>query len=369
SKDFSSELEKLYKIKINSIYVIPLEVNEQIIGVLEIMNSFDKHKLDEFDFDLLSLLADQISAVLSKAIEYEESRLISKELSTLYELSSAASSTLDMQHPLTLILEMTKRAFKCEAGLINLLNIEDMPSLFNWGIDINIIKNIIHKSGANLIDFTLDKKETIIINDFDRENSEFGFKRGNIKKVMIKSLIVAPIISNSGKIGIFIIANKSINGKLQNFEKSDLRLFSAILNQISISIDNAIYYNKTIRLKIFNDNVINSLNSAVITTTMDGIITMKSHKAEKIFASTIKVLKTHITDLNLIDPDKKLNEVFEKKLTLHNYNLNYKLSKNMRVFRISNSILRDLTSKEIGMVFVIDDITEQMILKRQIERA
>ncbi len=99
---FYSDVDRKTGTTTSSLIAVPMMVQNNVIGVLEVVNKREG-TFDEEDVEILASLAGTAAIAIENARLFEQTRRRLTELSTLLDASAAASSTLDIGSVLELI--------------------------------------------------------------------------------------------------------------------------------------------------------------------------------------------------------------------------------------------------------------------------
>jgi serine phosphatase RsbU (regulator of sigma subunit) len=172
----------------------------------------------------------------SENLEKEIQRLHSAvaELTLLNELALAASSSVDINQVLDIIVQKSIKAVKAEQGSIMLVTPQqDSP-----------LKTLIRKEdysremegyrvGANITGWVLKNKQPLMVADLVTDE-RFNLSEREIGE--IRTLLCVPIVSRAQIIGVLTLTNKKTG---EPFADSDLRLISILAAQSGQLIHNS----------------------------------------------------------------------------------------------------------------------------------
>ncbi|MBN1897139.1 MAG: PAS domain S-box protein [Spirochaetes bacterium] len=296
-----------------------------------------------------------------------------KELSTFYNLYRATCSTLNLNELLNVIMEMTLNMIKAEVGLIFLYNkrTKEKSGYVPWGLGKEILEKIYYKKKTNLIDWLQSRDKALLIRDFDRDKD---FYYSLEKRIFIKSLLYAPLITKTKRIGGIILANKSHYDKIINFTQEDLNIFQTISGQISVAIENSQLYEQVVDIKNYNLGIVNSINIGVITTSFDKRIITVNKVAEFIFNIRERDMTGRPVAVLFKNIEKKKKHVILQALDRNENLINFESDVNLsdgekRILSISTSNLKGGEDTIIGYVISVQDISEKNRLEEQIQRS
>ncbi len=195
---------------------------------------------------------------------------------------------------------------------------------------------------------------------------------------------VHPLKVRERRIG-FIGLGKCLNGDFLSSE--DLDMVSALCDYAAIAIDNAILYrslkakaNELAQLKVYSDNVVESISVGVVVTNPQGEITTWNRSMESVYGlSQLEVLGKNIAEVfprDLVRTMKKIVDgprwIVEETGHLYKTHLEFKKKDGTPHTRMVNIIFSPFVSRDdmiTGTLLVFDDITEKVQLENQLLQA
>ena len=134
--------------------------------------------------------------------------------------------------------------------------------LSSFNMNEDLVKGAIFSKSS--IPFNLiwkDKKSIIISED---ETNPF------LKKTGYKECIVSPIIGNRNISGCIVLGDKESRDGVIPFEKNDIDILDALSSQAGIAMDNAKLFEEINAAKRFNESIMGSIATSVITINLLG---------------------------------------------------------------------------------------------------
>ena len=235
-KWISGHLEEYIKdAKINTI--LPLFHKNQFLGLLCIGKKFMDQSFTSADFKILEIISNHLTKALYNyqlidEVKRKKTELNMKllELETLFDISVAISSVLDVEELGNEVLWRSVGILNASKGIMFLKN-ESSPILqlhvnFNWDNDFPLIsKNLAIFKKIN------EMRKGKILTEEDNNSIQ--------SKLDEKNLIIAPISTNSKSIGFMILANKETRSGTVPFNLLDLEFLSSLSNQAAVAMENA----------------------------------------------------------------------------------------------------------------------------------
>lgn len=219
---------------------VSLKVGNHNIGVIQASNKLDGTIFSEDDAKLLSIFANQTAAVIENARLYEETERRAQQLNAIYEVSKAASSTLDSSEILRRAVAKMSEIFSLDQGCVILFDLEG-----DYGYSIVEYKNsqledrnacISLKDNA-VIEWVITNKQPLVVEKTD--NGWLDNFREHVGDLNIRSVMLIPIIVAGRVIGTI---NLSTTNSEWKFGEREIELAETMSNQLSISVENAQLY-------------------------------------------------------------------------------------------------------------------------------
>ncbi|MFT4304688.1 MAG: GAF domain-containing protein, partial [Candidatus Woesearchaeota archaeon] len=149
SQEESLDKEFAEKQNLKSLISVPLVIEDHSIGVINIYSrKIRTYSYDEFNF--LRSFADQAAIAIEKAILYRHIKTEKEKLSNLLKLSHEISSTLEFDKLLEIILKRSVKLTNADAGVLLIVENDELKVYDSIGHDKNKIKDIKLKLGEGI---------------------------------------------------------------------------------------------------------------------------------------------------------------------------------------------------------------------------
>ena len=186
-----------------------------------------------------------------------------------------------------------------------------------------------------------------------------------------KECLVSPIIGKRNILGCIVLGDKESRDGIIPFEKNDIDILEALSSQAGIAMDNAKLFEDINAAKRFNESIMGSIATTVITINLLGEIDSINKAGKTLFGDKAKgVIGEHYSyffakDKNLCTAIGSAEHELE---TLSE--LNSPLLTKSRSTKVNFSVapLKDEKNSHIGLVVAIEDITEQSKIKNTFKR-
>ncbi len=227
-----NRLEELDSYHLKEVVGVPLIVREMIIGTMAISSSDPEVHFQKNEIDLLYNFAHQAAIAIGNAKLYEDSLAKIKQLTTLYEIGKALSSTLDVDDLFKKALELLKDRFGYAACSILLLD-KGRDELYIKqvsGRNLEEAKKLRFRVGIDgIVGWVAKAGELVYVPDVSKDSRYIPANPS------IKSEAAFPLKVRDQFFGVLNIESDELYG----FDEEDLKTLSSFASQMSISIENA----------------------------------------------------------------------------------------------------------------------------------
>ena len=200
----------------------------------------------------------------------------------------------------------------------------------------------------------------------DAQNDERFSRQESIRSLNLRSIVCVPLKIQDKVIGV-IYLDSSVEGRL--FLESDLYLLELFATQAAIAINNSRLYERILRLKRFNENIVTNTPVGLVVVNGDfNVITMNS-SAERIFKkqSQAGVPFIALFENNQIERwQQSLKNVLATGVAENLPRCYLTFGDEEKVVSAKVSPLEDADQHGRGLIVVIEDITEKTILENYV---
>jgi sigma-B regulation protein RsbU (phosphoserine phosphatase) len=230
---FYQDVDKISRTVTRNLMACPLIVNNEVIGVIEVINTIDRSEFTKEDLILFQSFSDSVAIALQRRrlMDYIEEANIQleqkvRELTTLHKIAQILVEHKDISEIADLVLSTIQSELKISrlSFIVYDNNIKKYIPLSYKGFQIEQ-----YEISPKLVQYVLDKKIPFYIKNFDEvpELKEFIFP----ERYKTKSAILIPLLKSDGNPFGIICATDPINKKFLDAE--DFRLLFTIASQIS----------------------------------------------------------------------------------------------------------------------------------------
>ncbi|MEO2043177.1 MAG: adenylate/guanylate cyclase domain-containing protein, partial [Nitrospinaceae bacterium] len=347
----------------------PLFHKERLLGFLCVGKKLMGEAYTSAEIKILKIVANHLTKALYnyeliQDVDEKGKQLNLKllELETLFDISVAISSVLDVDELGEEILWRSVGVLNASKGMM-LMPKENSPILepnssFNWeDTDVLISKKLtIFKK----ID---DSKSGVILTPENKNSLQ--------KKLGEDHVIIAPIQAKENILGYMVLCNKETRHGVDAFTQTDLDLLSALCNQGAVALDNARLFKDITEAKQFNESILGSIATGVITLDPLGEI-------DSINQAGMNILKMNSDEtignhyMYLFEKDMEiigLIQMTEMENTIHSeINMSFLTASKEAVVNVSVAPRIDPNGSVRGLVIAIEDITDVSKVKNTFKR-
>jgi len=356
---------KKQKIKI----LIPLFHKQDLLGVFCIGNKFMNQSFTDLDIKIMSIISSHLTKALYnhhliKELDSKKREISLKllELETLFDISVAISSVLNVDELSEDVLWRSVGILNASKGMLLIQKKDNLIlepiSTFNWDEE----KSLISKKLKVFQEIKGNKKGLFLV-EKDKTTLQ--------KKLKESNLIITPLQVKNKTLGYMVLCNKETRKGVEEFNSLDLDLLMALSNQAAVAMENAALFKDITKEKNFNESILSSIATGVITINILGEI-------DSINSAGLKILKKEKEDIignhymYLFEKDEEIIELIIKTETKNEKNKIVNIpflsvSEETRI-NFSTSPRVDKDKKIKGSVLAIEDITDVSKIKKTFKR-
>jgi len=216
---------------------VPLKAEGRVLGVLNV----ERRQVAAFtaaDMQLLQTLADQVTTALENARLYRNTQEQAERLATLNAISTAITSSLDLDTVIAQLLEKACQALNAETGSILLRDPRTGELIFTQTMadEVHALSGRRLAPGQGIAGWVMQHRESAVVNDV-RQDPRFYSGLDEVTGVRVQSLLCVPFGRDQGVGGVIEIINKP-----GGFNEDDLQFLESIAPVAAIALENAQLY-------------------------------------------------------------------------------------------------------------------------------
>jgi adenylate cyclase len=351
------------------IILVPLFHKDRLLGLLCVGKKLMGEAYTDAEIKILEIVSNHLTKALFnyeliKNVDEKGKQLNLKllELETLFDISVAISSVLDVDELGEEILWRSVGILNASKGMM-VMPKENSPILeprssFNWeGVDALISKKL------SIFKKIEDSKSGVILTPGDKNSLQ--------KKLGEDHIVVAPIQAKDSVLGYMILCNKETRHGVEAFTQTDLGLLSALCNQGAVALDNARLFKDITEAKQFNESILGSIATGVITLDPLGEIDSINQAGTNILKmNRDEIMGNHY--MYLFEKDTEILELIqgaEAKNTIYSeINMPFLTVSKDAVVNVSAAPRIDPSGNVRGVVVALEDITDVSKVKNTFKR-
>jgi len=209
--------------RFRSLLAVPITVQERCIGVLTVQ-TIEPKDYSEDEITLITTIAREVGGIIRNSQLYESINHRLLELTTLYEVGQALTSTLDLETLLKLIIKNSVCVTKAKGGVLRLLDPETNRLVVKAHCmpedDISRLTDL--DIGEGVAGRVAETGNPVLIPDIE-STSEFK----GMSKIATRCVMGVPLRAKDNIIGTISLYDKIYEGEdLATFTNEDLQLLS-----------------------------------------------------------------------------------------------------------------------------------------------
>ncbi|GIX40733.1 MAG: serine phosphatase [Leptospiraceae bacterium] len=239
--DFYQDVDKISQMTTRNLMACPLIVNNEVIGVIEVINTIDRSEFTKEDLELFQSFSDSVAIALQRRrlMDYIEEANLQleqkvRELTTLHKIAQILVEHQDIGKIAELVLSTIQSELKITrlSFVIYDTNLKKFRLLSHKGYNLNQ-----WELSPKLIQYVFERKIPLYIKNFD----EIPELKPYIspERYITKSAILIPLLKSNGKPFGILCATDPENKDF--LETEDFKLLSTIGSQISKTYESIEY--------------------------------------------------------------------------------------------------------------------------------
>lgn len=367
-KTFTKEMN-LALDSFNAKIIIPLFYRNTFLGVVAVGKKFMNEEYSRADMKVLEIIANHLTKALFnyqllQNLEDKQNQLNLKllELETLFDISVAISSVLNVEDLREEILWRSIGVLNASKGVV-LTPKENSPIMeisasFNWQDE-----NVLLSNKLKVFSLAIKEKRGTILTEKNKTSIQ--------EKLGEENIIVAPLQAKDKNLGFMLLCNKETRTGNEPFSQNDGELLSSLCNQAAVALDNARLFKDITEEKQFNESILGSIATGVITLDTIGEIDSINHAGIKILKKEKKeILGNHY--MFLFERDETIMALIQKTETEQKpqseQSVTFLTVSDETIVNVSVAPRVDADNNVHGVVLAIEDITQQSKIKNTFKR-
>ena len=224
-----------------NLLIVPMTHEGRITGLVYAANKPGGFAGD--DSKLLTIFAGQAAVIIEDARLYEETKRWAEEMTSVYNISVATTSTLSLDEVLRSVCDQVSRLMDVSSFYIALYDADRKELSFELALDEGApVGKFTRKiaNGAGLSGWIVQSKQPLLIKNAEREELPAG---AIVVGLPTRSWLGVPLLYRDQVVGVMGVQSYQPHA----FDEDDQRLLSTIAAQVAIAIENARLFAETKR--------------------------------------------------------------------------------------------------------------------------
>jgi len=349
--------------------LIPLFHKDHLLGLLCVGKKFMGEAYTDAEIKILEIVANHLTKALYnyeliQNVEEKRNQLNLKllELETLFDISVAISSVLNVDELGEEILWRAVGILNASKGMMLVPKkngpIMEVANEFNWGES-----NVLISKKLGIFKQITESRTGSILTPKDRNTLQ--------KKLEEEHVVIAPLQTKDSILGYMVLCNKETRHGTEAFTQTDLDLLSALCNQAAVALENARLFKDITEAKQFNESILGSIATGVITLDPLGEI-------DSINQAGLSILKMGMDEIignhymYLFEKNMDIIELIQlaelENNTHTEINIPFLTVSEETVVNVSAAPRIDPEGSVLGLVVAIEDITDVSKVKNTFKR-
>jgi adenylate cyclase len=231
----------------------------ELIGVIQVINKREGH-FEERDEVLFKAFAYQTAIAVENLELYRRLLADHEKIAILFDVSTAVARTLNLDTLFVEIVDRISKALNAERSTLFLIDKKN-GELWSKVAQRSELTEIRFPLNEGLAGYVAKTGEVLNIDHAYKDtrflpivDEQTGFKT--------RMVLCVPIVNRQGDIiGVAEVINKKSGG----FDKEDENLLMALSSQISVALENAQLYGRTVDMRNYLESVQDSITNSIVT--------------------------------------------------------------------------------------------------------
>jgi len=264
---------------VDSLMAIPIRVSADLIaGVIEISSKNGGASFDAADQGRIEpLIAQAAPAIVAAQLRDQMTRARADE-TQIMDVTTALCSELELLPLLKKIMAAVGKILEADRATL-FVHDDKTGELWACVSQDAAMSTIRFPSTKGIAGSVFTSGETINIPDAYAD-SRFNREVDKKTNYLTKSILCMPVASRQGKI---IAVTQALNPKSGVFTKYHERLLRTFSAQVSVAIENARLFDEVVKVKNYNESILQSIANGVVTVDDSGTIVKLNAAAIRLF--------------------------------------------------------------------------------------
>ena len=191
------------------------------------------------DITLLTTTANQLAGVIKSARMFQNIQDRLTELNTIYKISMALTSTIDLEQILSLVAKNSTQSLRAQGCTIRLINLPEIPphkTFSSFSVAGDVVLAMDSRIGSTVAEWVSQKKTSLLIPEITKDSS-----LPDTSGISAGSVISVPLIFRDKILGVITLYNKQ---EEQPFNEDDLQFLTTVAASGAVAVENAAMFER-----------------------------------------------------------------------------------------------------------------------------
>ena len=224
------DIDRKYNFHTRNILCVPMIVMGELVGVLEVVNSIERERYDDWDLEQLLYIADHAAIAIHNRRLYDDLSNRIEEMTALYEVAQAISLANPDDRVIDTICASVAHSMKVKRASIIIYDEEDQKLKIESAIGLpeSIRHGDVVPLESTVAGHIFTSGDPMLVSDVRKQIPQALIAEG--RDYLTDSFLAVPIIFKNKNIGVLALTDKA-DGSI--FTSFDLRVVTTISSQIS----------------------------------------------------------------------------------------------------------------------------------------
>jgi len=276
-ENFSRTIDQVTGYRTHNLICVPIRtLRGEALGVLQCLNK-RKGDFSTGDLELLEAMATQASVVLASSVNLRDIAQARETEASFLKVVTELSTEIQLGPLLQKIMSAIAEMLDADRATLFLNDEKERELYTEIGMGLGATK-IRLPNNAGIAGTVFSTGETINI-PYAYADLRFDPSVDARTSYFTRSILCAPVVNRDGqRIGVTQVLNKR-GGPFTEADGAHLRAFTA---QIAITLENARLFEDVQQMKNYNETVLESMSSGVLTFDADGAVVTCNNAAQRI---------------------------------------------------------------------------------------
>lgn len=217
--------------------VVPIALDTDHGAVLVV--ALGERRATRRDLELADAVANEIALSLDNSYFYEQALMRAKSLETVYHISQAVGSSLEIKVVLNRVLDVVQKILSADAVALMTYDVRRRTistEMARGNVSPAIVERVF-KSGDDIVGYVFESGEPVTFRDL---HAGMEGVAGDAARNGLHSMLAVPLLARGRSIGVLTV----FSAEEEAFNEDDMNMLQTFASQASLAIDTARLYSR-----------------------------------------------------------------------------------------------------------------------------